>query len=774
MLNSTAFGVPRFSMTRDRRSSATRRSSLPKLARACNADTTILSFLAVRTIRTLQFATMKCTVHFSRNTAKRKGTAEAVPFISSAFSVTPRLRGKNPDDRGGRPHMGRVHIKLLVSYSIHERAQLARSGRMTQLAQRFGFDLADTFAGDREALPDFFQRVLAAILEAEAHLDDFLFARGQRAQDLSCLVLQVHVDHRFRRRNHRAVFDEVSQMRIFLFANRRFERDRLLRDLEHLAHFCHWNIHALGDLFRRRLASQFLHQLTRSPDQLVDGFDHVHRDADGARLVGNRAGDGLPNPPRGIRRKLVATAVFEFVDGLHQANVAFLNQVEELQAAVGVFFRNRNDQAEVGLNQFALGLLRVHVALDDLALRALELLEQHAGFEFEFFDFGADRPRLTPIFLLLLFAASSVGLALQVRGLAVERAHAVDGFVQAFDQPLALGIGECEFANGNRSGDDRASQLAPRPAVIFRLLGFRNFLELLFEDRGLFVQLGHVVDLAGELIQAVLQDLVGDLFFVEGHDFLDRANVLLEVFAQGEQFADHDGRSRERLEHTDLTAFNALGDFHFAFAREQGHGSHLAQIHADGIVGFFQSSGSEVEFDVLPFFVIFEFFIESSSGRQFGAFQDVDALRANRSQQIVEVFGTVHVMRYEVIDLVIREISLLFACIDQLFYVVVLVIKSQEVSLNCQLRSRGACGKVPCEKVGNWVKRDCAASTNLSSLARKSRLVYRLPALATRPRLPDLPYILRWHGKPFCFKHFSASWRLSGRLPRGWGRARRG
>jgi hypothetical protein len=56
-------------------------------------------------------------------------------------------------------------------------------------------------------------------------------------------------------------------------------------------------------------------------------------------------------------------------------------------------------------------------------------------------------------------------------------------------------------------------------------------------------------------------------------------------------------------------------------------------------------------------------------------------LRTNGGQQIVKVFGTVHVMRYEVVDLVIREISLFFSCVDQLFYIVELVIKSQEVSL---------------------------------------------------------------------------------------------
>ena len=96
-------------------------------------------------------------------------------------------RSRNPERSEGS----------LVPYPIHKRPQLSRPGRMPQLPQRFGFDLADAFAGDRERLPDFFfQSVLAAVFEAEAQLDDFFFARGQRAQDLSSLVLQVHVDHR--------------------------------------------------------------------------------------------------------------------------------------------------------------------------------------------------------------------------------------------------------------------------------------------------------------------------------------------------------------------------------------------------------------------------------------------------------------------------------------------------------------------------------------------------------------------------------------------------
>ena len=95
----------------------------------------------------------------------------------------------------------------------------------------------------------------------------------------------------------------------------------------------------------RGLAAQLLDQLAAGPDELVDGLDHVHRDANRPGLIGDGAGDGLANPPGGVGGELVAAAVLEFVDGLHQADVALLNQVEELQAAVGVLFGDRDDQA---------------------------------------------------------------------------------------------------------------------------------------------------------------------------------------------------------------------------------------------------------------------------------------------------------------------------------------------------------------------------------------------------------------------------------------------
>ncbi len=113
--------------------------------------------------------------------------------------------------------------------------------------------------------------------------------------------------------------------------------------------------------------------------QLVDGLDHVHRDADGARLVGDRAGDRLADPPGGIGREFVAAAVFELIDRLHQADIAFLDQIEELQAAVGVFLGDGDDEAQIGLDHFLLGAAGFALAplhgLDDAA----EFHRRHAG-----------------------------------------------------------------------------------------------------------------------------------------------------------------------------------------------------------------------------------------------------------------------------------------------------------------------------------------------------------------------------------------------------------
>jgi hypothetical protein len=246
--------------------------------------------------------------------------------------------------------------------------------------------------------------VLAAIADTKPHLDHLLFAWRQRLQHRVGLFLQVQIDNGIGRRNDLAILDEISKMRIFLFANRRFERDWLLRNLENLPDFRHRDVHPLCDFFRGRLAAELLHQRARGPNQLVDRLDHVDRDANRPGLVGNRAGDCLPNPPRRVGRELVAAPVLELVDRLHEPDVAFLNQIEELKAAVCVLLGNRHHQAEVRFDEFFFRLLRLDLAARDgfqcahqLIGCLLELVGHGLHFDLELFLLPEE------VLLLLLF-----------------------------------------------------------------------------------------------------------------------------------------------------------------------------------------------------------------------------------------------------------------------------------------------------------------------------------------------------------------------------------
>ncbi|MNU71706.1 hypothetical protein D3C71_611410 [compost metagenome] len=118
----------------------------------------------------------------------------------------------------------------------------------------------------------------------------------------------------------------------------------------------------------------------------------MHRNTDRARLVGDGAGDRLPDPPCRIGRELVTAAIFEFVDRLHQADIAFLNEIEELKTTVSVFLRNRDHETQVGLNHLLLGDTRFALTLLHHRNDAAEFGDGNAGFRGEVLDFLTDFP----------------------------------------------------------------------------------------------------------------------------------------------------------------------------------------------------------------------------------------------------------------------------------------------------------------------------------------------------------------------------------------------
>ena len=198
--------------------------------------------------------------------------------------------------------------------------------------------------------------------------------------------------------------------------------------------------------------------------------------------------------------------------------------------------------------------------------------------------------------------------------------------------------------------------------------------EFFFERVDFLLVLEDDVDAAGCGANAGLQDLFGELFFVEGDDFLNVANATAQVFAETDDLSNDDGRSRDGLHDAHLAALDALGDFDFALAGEQGDGAHLAEVHADGVVGLLEGSGREVELYVVGLFAGFGLVLVAVACELGFAGQDVDALRVDGCEKVIEIVGCGDVTGEEVVDLAEGEIPLLFPCVDELVYVVFVLV----------------------------------------------------------------------------------------------------
>ncbi len=108
----------------------------------------------------------------------------------------------------------------------------------------------------------------------------------------------------------------------------------------------------------------------------------MHRNADRAGLIRDGSRDRLPDPPRRVGRELESALIVELVDGLHQADVAFLNQIQELQPAIGVALRDRDHQPKVRLDQLLLRDFSFLLAALHHLKRAPQLARRCAGLLF--------------------------------------------------------------------------------------------------------------------------------------------------------------------------------------------------------------------------------------------------------------------------------------------------------------------------------------------------------------------------------------------------------
>src|SRR6266545_4469375 len=534
------------------------------------------------------------------------------------------------------------------SSGLQEAPELLGAGRVTELAQRLGLDLPDALAGDGEVLADLLERVLAAVGQAEAQAQHLLLARRQRVEDLVGLLAQRQADDRLHRRHDLLVLDEIAEVAVFLLADRRLQRDRLLRDLEDLAHLVDRHLHLGRDLFRRRLASQLLHELAGGADQLVDRLDHVHRDADRTGLVRDGSGNRLADPPRRVRGELVAPAILELVDRLHQTDVPLLDQVEELEPSIRIFLRDRDHQPEVGLDHLLLGDGRLALALLDDRHDALDLIGAGVGADLGGLDLLLGHPYLLRLGARELLGrpemevggAAAVG-ALGGGGVAEGDVHEVLDLLGGRPAPVGP---ELDDALGALDVVEQVAQPLHQPAprriavlavddLVADVQRAQTLQDLLLPLLGLTLQPlpGRLLDLAArpapalagrrrsqladlvEKLVALAQEpidaaervhdlagerdllLLGELLLVDVDDVLDGGVSVAERLAQLAEALEGQVGGEDGVGDLILALLDALGQGDLALTREQGDTSHLAQVETYRVLGAADRARREVD-----------------------------------------------------------------------------------------------------------------------------------------------------------------------------------
>src|SRR6267378_3550158 len=150
---------------------------------------------------------------------------------------------------------------------------------------------------------------------------------------------------------------------------------------------------------------------------------------------------------------------------------------------------------------------------------------------------------------------------------------------------LFFGLSCRSYASTSRCTERTLSTASFISSMRRRLTDSVNSIRRMACDSSTSARIAHRVDLLLHLPGALDDALVGDLFVVEDDQLADRALAGVQLIAEQDHFLRDERRSRNRLDDGELSALDPPRDLDFAFAREQRHRAHLAQVHADRVVG---------------------------------------------------------------------------------------------------------------------------------------------------------------------------------------------
>src|SRR6185369_12262139 len=230
-----------------------------------------------------------------------------------------------------------------------------------ELEQCLVLDLAHPLAREAQPVAEDLERLRLAVVQPEAALQHFLLAMGQRVDPVVQKPLDFMVLRHAGRVDRQFVGHRVAQgVLVFRTIHRRVQRLGRLGHGEQFGDFLHvapqqrshvFDAHtlALETAARSRERGIVLQHAPRAQHLLQFAHD-VHWQPDHAALVHHRPLNGLANPPRGVGGKTETALGLELVDGMHEAEIAFFDQVRQRDAATQIGLGNADHQPQVVLD----------------------------------------------------------------------------------------------------------------------------------------------------------------------------------------------------------------------------------------------------------------------------------------------------------------------------------------------------------------------------------------------------------------------------------------
>ena len=222
----------------------------------------------------------------------------------------------------------------------------------------FLFDLADTLLGQVVFIADVLQRQWSSTVQTVAVLNDLGLFLAQSLENLVDIISQRVIHCYIFRCPIISVLDKITELTGALIGiHRGLQRNQILGDIDEVGNMILVHHGRIGNFIYLRLFG--------FPDlQLLAGLVDLHQfvgpvegQSDHTGLLTDSLQNGLTYPPDCVRNKVVAFLDIEALDGVHQTDIAFVDQVGQGQPLILVLLGHIYHKPQVCIHQLLFGSL---------------------------------------------------------------------------------------------------------------------------------------------------------------------------------------------------------------------------------------------------------------------------------------------------------------------------------------------------------------------------------------------------------------------------------